>query len=252
MRKSLALGIFLVYFQIAHAGEIQPSRQLAQAGVPLTPAQATQHEGETVTIEFQVKSVGWNQAGFDELYSEQTWQNPNAFFIRLPFSMRPQYNNSATNYFGGKVVRVTGKVETLNFGAMLRKVINVASMSQIEIIAAGAQRSAAPAPQPQVAQAPEPAPQPPAPPKKINFVGTWTLWGIPYTGGTIVYGTATISRNNTYKYNGAKGDYRVSNNVLTFTSGPLAPNTVEAVHNGECCQMVWQGKNYQNWIMSPK
>ncbi len=190
MNRIWALMVFAVYFPLAQAGEIEPyhaqtiqpyqaqtiqphqaqtiepyhaqtiqpdQAQTIPANAPLTPAQAAQREGQVVTVEFTVKSAGWNPSGYDELYSESSWQDPNAFFIRFPVSMRPQFNNSVSAYFGGQVVRVTGQVQTLNFGSMQRKVIYVTSANQVEKAAAGSQQAAA--------AAPATPPAPPAPPK---------------------------------------------------------------------------------------
>ncbi len=111
--------------------------------------------------------------------------------------------------------------------------------------------TAAPAP---VAAAPVAAPESPKPHAKPNFVGTWKLSGYnPYGPGgfgqTIFYGAMTINKNNTYAFRGGKGAYRIEGEKLKFTSGPLAPNTVEVV-SGECCEMIWQGKDYPNWNVS--
>ncbi len=115
----------------------------------LPPATAALHEGETVTVEFKVKGTGWNPAGFDELYSEPTWDHPDAFFIRFPVAVSKEFserNISVKTYYTGYPIRVTGVVQTLNFGAISRKAIYVNSPQQIERLSAPTGLSAAPGP----------------------------------------------------------------------------------------------------------
>ncbi len=88
----------------------------------------------------------------------------------------------------------------------------------------------------------------PAAQKQTNFVGTWSMWG-QGAFGVIDYGPLLVRQNKTYHFRGKNGAYRLESGKLKFTSGPLAPNTVEVV-GGDCCEMVWQGKNYQNWMVT--
>ena len=102
----------------------------------LTPELAAQREGETVTLEFKVKGIGWNPVGYDELYSEQTWDHPKAFFIRFPASVQNglHVENAKLKDYVGRKIRVTGQVQTLNFGTIKRKAIYIFSKQQIERI----------------------------------------------------------------------------------------------------------------------
>jgi len=79
------------------------------------------------TVEFRVQGIGRNAAGFEELYSEASWQHPNAFFIRLPAG-------TEVAHYAGRTVRVTGPVQTLQFGQLRRMAISLQRADQIVVL----------------------------------------------------------------------------------------------------------------------
>jgi hypothetical protein len=79
------------------------------------------------TVEFKVQGTGRNAAGFEELYSEASWQHPNAFFIRLPAG-------TIVAHYAGRTIRVTGPVQTLQFGELRRMAISVERADQIVVL----------------------------------------------------------------------------------------------------------------------
>jgi hypothetical protein len=110
---------------------------LASARV-LAPSQAARREGEKVTVQFKVKGIGTNPAGYIELYSQKAWDHPAAFFIRFPRSAEKQYKKlqiaNIGDHFLGAVIRVTGKVEPIPFAIGNRPAIYVTDPAQIKIV----------------------------------------------------------------------------------------------------------------------
>src|SRR3954451_5987644 len=90
----------------------------------LTPAQATGRYGDTVTLNFRVRATGANATGYAELYSEPSWRDAGAFFVRLP---------PATELarYAGRVISVTGKVQAVQFGEFRRMLIYVPDPQEV-------------------------------------------------------------------------------------------------------------------------
>lgn len=88
----------------------------------LTPPQAAKQQGKTVTVRLVIKGIGANpSAGCDELYSHERWNALGCFFVRLPKKVQTQFKKqhkgvSLGEHFLDAEVRVTGKVQNLNFG----------------------------------------------------------------------------------------------------------------------------------------
>jgi hypothetical protein len=93
----------------------------------LTPAEAARQFGETVTVEFRVKGTGTNAAGYAELYSEASWRDPGAFFVRLPES-------TEVARYSGRMVTVTGRVQAVQFRDLRRMVIYVSDAAQVAVL----------------------------------------------------------------------------------------------------------------------
>jgi hypothetical protein len=87
---------------------------------PLSSAEAARMVDKQVTVELTVMSTGTNPAGFVELHSGRTWQE-GSFFVRFPPTAQEKCRKlgivDVRNQFLGKTVRVTGTVESLDFGA---------------------------------------------------------------------------------------------------------------------------------------
>lgn len=90
----------------------------------LLPATAL---AESVTVEFRVQGIGTNAAGYEELYSEASWLHPDAFFIRLPAG-------TEVARYSGRRIRVTGTVQTLEFGELRRRAISLRHADQVIVL----------------------------------------------------------------------------------------------------------------------
>ena len=93
----------------------------------LAPAQAALKFGETVTVKFRVNGTGTNADGYAELYSEASWRDPGAFFVRLPQS------TEVAGYIG-RMIRVSGEVRALKIGELRRMVIYLPDAAQVTVV----------------------------------------------------------------------------------------------------------------------
>ncbi|MFN2644924.1 MAG: hypothetical protein ABR570_08035 [Burkholderiales bacterium] len=93
----------------------------------LTPTQAVRKFGETVTVQFRVKGTGTNAAGYAELYSEASWRDPGAFFVRLP-------GTTEVARYAGRMISVSGEVQALQFAGLRRMVIYVPDVAQLTVL----------------------------------------------------------------------------------------------------------------------
>jgi hypothetical protein len=106
---------------------------------PLTPKQAVGQKGEVVTVQFTVKGSAWNSSGtgYNELYSEGSWNHPDNFFVRIPQQVRDQFMALGTAYsssrYMGKVIQVMGKLEFLHFSKGDFPVIVVEDLEHLNI-----------------------------------------------------------------------------------------------------------------------
>ena len=61
----------------------------------LSPAAAISKEGHRVTVQFRVRGTGLSyRSNFQELYSEHSWEHPQAFLVRIPKSVVNQLSKS--------------------------------------------------------------------------------------------------------------------------------------------------------------
>jgi hypothetical protein len=93
----------------------------------LTPAQAAARYGDTVTLHFRVRATGANAAGYAELYSEPSWRDAGAFFVRLP-------PTTEVARYAGRMISVTGKVQAVQFSEFRRMVIYVPDPQQVTVL----------------------------------------------------------------------------------------------------------------------
>lgn len=93
----------------------------------LTPPEAAAKLGQKVTVQFRVKGTGANAAGYAELYSEASWRDPDAFFVRLPES-------TEVARYAGRLISVTGEVGVLQFGDLQRMVIYVPDAARVTVL----------------------------------------------------------------------------------------------------------------------
>lgn len=86
----------------------------------VTPRQALERIGQTITVRFTVLGTGANGAGFLEAYSEKEWNVPNTFYLRVPKASAPaifkKLSLTMMEDFTECELRVTGKAERLQFG----------------------------------------------------------------------------------------------------------------------------------------
>jgi hypothetical protein len=105
----------------------------------LTPKEANAKVGSEASVKFTVGSVGENAAGFWEAYSEKAWNVPGTFFLRVPKKTSKvvfkKLDVDGLDELVGCEVRVTGKVERLDFGDAGKYVTIVASgPKQVEVL----------------------------------------------------------------------------------------------------------------------
>lgn len=87
-------------------------------------------ENQKVTIRFRVRGTGQSfRSTYDELYSEHSWEHPQAFIVRIPRIVTHQLAEKgildAARHFYGHHVEATGLVEAIEFGDIQRFVLVV-------------------------------------------------------------------------------------------------------------------------------
>jgi hypothetical protein len=107
----------------------------------LTPKQAAARVDQKVTVEFLVQANGYNDTGFQELYSEKTWDHPDNLFVRFPVKVWARLQKlglfKPEEHFQGKYLRVTGTVTLLDFGPKGKiPAIYVDDLDQVEVLPA--------------------------------------------------------------------------------------------------------------------
>jgi hypothetical protein len=105
----------------------------------LTPAQANAKVGSTATVRLRVLEAGENDAGFWEAYSEKAWNVPGCFFVRIPKKgagpVLTKLGVESHEELKGFELRVTGKIERLDFGAGGKYAVIVAARpDQVEAV----------------------------------------------------------------------------------------------------------------------
>jgi hypothetical protein len=111
----------------------------ARAGEVLTPAQAATQVGKTVTFQLKVKATGVSSGGFADLLSESAYEHPDAFIVRISPEAKEKLKGlkipDAGKHFNRQFIRVTGKVQILNYTKVgKRPVVEVQDPGQIEIL----------------------------------------------------------------------------------------------------------------------
>lgn len=109
-----------------------------RADEALTPAQAATKVGQNVTLHMKVKATGISTGGFVDLASESKLEHPDTFIVRIAPKAQEKLKElkivSAAKHFSQQLVRVTGKVQIVNYNVGKRPVIEVHDPGQIEII----------------------------------------------------------------------------------------------------------------------
>ncbi|MBN9522429.1 hypothetical protein J0H58_28570 [bacterium] len=123
MRRLVAAGLALVLA----AGVV-----LAQAGAPLTPADAAKKIDQKVTVELVVKSTGGKTAVY--LNSEDDFKSDKNFTIFVPAKAVEKFKDAkiddVAKHFKGKTVHVTGTVTLFKD----RPQIKVEGPDQIKVV----------------------------------------------------------------------------------------------------------------------
>lgn len=114
LARPLALRVALLAVATCSAATLARG----QSPSALTPADAAQKVGTTCSVEFIVKSVGLSKSGEWFLNSEMNFQWAGNFAAVVPGGDAARYPKAGgakgfEQYFNGKLVRVTGKVEKL-------------------------------------------------------------------------------------------------------------------------------------------
>ncbi len=103
----------------------------------LTPAQAAAKVGQDVTMYMKVLGTGSSTGGFVDLLSEKQYQHADAFLIRVSPKGQELYKEqkiaNVARHFRQQIIKVRGKVKTVNFNFGKRPSIEVDAPDQIEI-----------------------------------------------------------------------------------------------------------------------
>lgn len=103
----------------------------------LTTAQAAAKVGQDVTMYMKVQSTGTSTGGFFDLLSETTYQHPDTFLVRITPRGQDLFKENKiadfAKHFRQQVIKVTGKVKTVNFNFGKRPSIEIDALGQIEI-----------------------------------------------------------------------------------------------------------------------
>jgi hypothetical protein len=112
---------------------------LLAVSADITPRLAAGQVGKTATVRLTVLSTGENAEGFLEAYSERSWNVPGCFFVRIPKAgnapVLKKLGVGSMEELKGMALRVSGKVEQLDFGKEGKYVtIVVRAPAQVEVI----------------------------------------------------------------------------------------------------------------------
>ena len=116
---------------------------LSAESTSLSPAQALALEGKAARVEFVVKGVGRTGSGAVELYSEDAWDKPNCFYLRLSDAVSQALTRQGVpdpgSYYLGSLVRANGTVSSVLFEGVegKRGVIEIGDASQLQILKSG-------------------------------------------------------------------------------------------------------------------
>lgn len=102
-----------------------------------SPLQAKEKQKQRVTVHFRVRGTGLSyRSEFDELYSEHRWESPNAFFVRIPKSVKKELAATGVSdiarHFYGHRIEATGTVKLVEFGDIQRFVLDVKRTQDIK------------------------------------------------------------------------------------------------------------------------
>lgn len=106
----------------------------------LSPEQALALEGKSATVEFAVRGVGRTASGAVELYSEDAWDKPNCFYLRLgePIvqSLVKQNIPDPGSHYLGAIIRARGVVSSVTYEGIAGKrgVIELNDPAQLKIV----------------------------------------------------------------------------------------------------------------------
>ena len=104
-----------------------------------SPAQAKEKQKQRVTVRFRVRGTGLSyRSEFIELYSEHRWENPNAFFVRIPQAVKKQLAatgiSDIARHFYGRRIDATGTVERVEFGDISRNTLIVQNAENMRLV----------------------------------------------------------------------------------------------------------------------
>ncbi len=101
-------------------------------------------EGKSATVEFTVRGAGRTATGAVELYSEEAWEKPNCFYVRLGDSIVQALNKQnvpdAGSHYLGATIRATGMVSIVTYEGVAGKrgVMELNDSAQLKVIKASA------------------------------------------------------------------------------------------------------------------
>lgn len=115
----------LTAFSLSVAAAIVPAQVLYAQSMAYSPANAIVKEKQELTVRFRVRATGQSyRSTYHELYSEHSWEHPQAFIVRIPKTVQGQLADAgisdAARHFYGHKIDATGVIEAVEFGDIKR------------------------------------------------------------------------------------------------------------------------------------
>ena len=137
-RPLRVLAMVVIAMAVWFAAITATTRVLHAQSTVHNPVSAVVKEKQELTVRFRVRATGVSyRSAYDELYSEHSWEHPDAFIVQIPKNVKKQLAdngiNDAARYFYGHQIDVTGEVESIEFGDLRRYILVVRRMQDIRL-----------------------------------------------------------------------------------------------------------------------
>ena len=137
-RPVTVLAMLLIAAAVWFAALTVPTRVLYAQSTVHSPVSAIAKEKQELTVRFRVRATGSSyRSAYDELYSEHSWEHPDAFIVQIPKTVKKQLADSgihdAARYFYGHQIDVTGEVESIEYGDLRRYTLVVQRAQDIRL-----------------------------------------------------------------------------------------------------------------------
>ena len=94
-RPVTVLAMLLIAAAVWFAALTVPIRVLHAQSTVHSPVSAIAKEKQELTVRFRVRATGSSyRSAYDELYSEHSWEHPDAFIVQIPKTVKKQLADS--------------------------------------------------------------------------------------------------------------------------------------------------------------